>query len=93
MLTGLISLPFTIYRQFVLEARFGFNRMTPGLFAIDLVKGVVIGALLGLPLVAAVLWLMAGAGTLWWLWAWGLWAIFNLLVMLIFPTWIAPLFN
>ena len=93
LLTGLIGLPFSIYRQFWLEARFGFNRMTPGLFAMDLAKGLVVGALLGLPLVAAVLWLMAGAGNLWWLWAWGVWAVFNVLVMLIFPTWIAPLFN
>lgn len=93
LLTGLIGLPFSIYRQFVLEARFGFNRMTPGLFATDLVKGLVVGALLGLPLIAAVLWLMASAGNLWWLWAWGLWAAFSVLVMLIFPTWIAPLFN
>ena len=93
LLTGLIGLPFSIYRQFWLEARFGFNRMTPGLFAMDLAKGLLVGALLGLPLVAAVLWLMASAGNLWWLWAWGLWAVFNVLVMLIFPTWIAPLFN
>ncbi len=93
LLTGLIGLPFSIYRQFWLEARFGFNRMTPGLFAMDLAKGLVVGSVLGLPLIAAVLWLMASAGNLWWLWAWGLWAIFNVLVMLIFPTWIAPLFN
>ena len=93
LLTGLIGLPISIYRQFWLVARFGFNRMTPGLFAMDLAKGLLVGALLGLPLVAAVLWLMASAGNLWWLWAWGLWAVFNVLVMLIFPTWIAPLFN
>ena len=93
LLTGLIGLPFSIYRQFWLEARFGFNRMTPGLFAMDLAKGLVVGSVLGLPLIAAVLWLMASAGNLWWLWAWGLWAVFNVLVMLIFPTWIAPLFN
>lgn len=93
LLAGAIGLPFSIYRQFVLEARFGFNRMTPALFVSDLVKGLLVGAALGLPLVAAVLWLMGSAGNLWWLWAWGLWAAFNLLVMLIFPTWIAPLFN
>ena len=93
LLTGLVGMPFSIYRQFWLEERFGFNRMTPGLYAMDLAKGLAVGALLGLPLVAAVLWLMAGAGNLWWLWAWGLWAVFNVLVMLIFPTWIAPLFN
>lgn len=93
VLLGLMSMPFTIYRQFSLEERFGFNRMTPGLFVSDMIKGVVVGALLGIPLVAAVLWLMAEAGQYWWIWAWGLWAAFNLLVLLIFPTWIAPLFN
>lgn len=88
-----LQLPFTLYRQFVLEARFGFNRMTPALFAVDVVKGLLVGAILGLPLLTLVLWLMDTAGTLWWLWAWVCWAGFNLLVMLIFPTWIAPLFN
>ena len=93
VLLGLLSLPFTVYRQFFLEERFGFNRMTPGLFVSDMLKGLLVGALLGIPLVAAVLWIMAEAGPYWWVWAWGLWAGFNLLVLLIFPTWIAPLFN
>jgi STE24 endopeptidase len=93
VLLGIIGLPFSIYRQFKLEAKFGFNRMTPGLFVSDTLKGLVLGAMLGLPLVAAVLWLMAEAGTYWWLWAWGLWSAFNLLVLFIFPTWIAPFFN
>jgi STE24 endopeptidase len=93
VLLGIIGLPFSIYRQFKLEAKFGFNRMTPGLFVSDMLKGLVLGAVLGLPLVAAVLWLMAEAGTYWWLWAWGLWSAFNLLVLFIFPTWIAPFFN
>ena len=93
VLLGIIGLPFSLYRQFKLEAKFGFNRMTPGLFVSDTLKGLVLGAVLGLPLVAAVLWLMAEAGTYWWLWAWGLWSAFNLLVLFIFPTWIAPFFN
>ena len=93
VLLGIIGLPFSIYRQFKLEAKFGFNRMTPGLFVSDMLKGLVLGAVLGLPLVAAVLWLMAEAGTYWWLWAWGLWSAFKLLVLFIFPTWIAPFFN
>jgi STE24 endopeptidase len=92
-LLGALGLPFSVYRQFKLEAQFGFNRMTPKLFISDSIKGILIGALLGLPLIAAVLWLMAEAGSLWWLWAWGLWSAFNLLVLFIFPTWIAPLFN
>ncbi|MDO9026161.1 M48 family metallopeptidase [Zwartia sp.] len=92
-LLGALGLPFSVYRQFKLEAQFGFNRMTPKLFVSDTLKGILIGAVLGLPLLAAVLWLMAEAGTFWWLWAWGLWSVFNLLVLFIFPTWIAPLFN
>ena len=93
VLLGVLSLPFTVYRQFFLEERFGFNRMTPSLFVSDMLKGMLVGALLGIPLVAAVLWIMAETGPYWWVWAWGLWAGFNLLVLLIFPTWIAPLFN
>jgi STE24 endopeptidase len=93
VLLGIIGLPFSVYRQFKLEAKFGFNRMTPGLFVGDMLKGLLLGLALGLPLLAAVLWLMAEAGTYWWLWAWGLWSAFNLLVLFIFPTWIAPFFN
>lgn len=92
-LLGVLGLPFTIYRQFKLEEQFGFNRMTPKLFISDSIKGILVAAVLGLPLVAAVLWLMAEAGEFWWVWAWGLWSVFNLLVLFIFPTWIAPLFN
>lgn len=93
LLLGVLGLPFTLWRQFKLEARFGFNRMTPGLFASDLVKGILLSLALGAPLAAAILWLMASAGSLWWLWAWGLWTVFNLLLLFIFPTFIAPLFN
>lgn len=93
LLLGTIHLPFTIYRQFKLESRFGFNRMTPKLFVADSIKGLLVGAALGLPLLAVILWLMSSAGSSWWIWAWASWAAFNLMVMLIFPTWIAPLFN
>lgn len=93
VLIGALHLPFTVYRQFGLEARYGFNRMTAGLFVVDLVKGVAVAALLGIPVLALILWLMQFAGHAWWIWAWVAWAAFNLLVMLIFPTWIAPLFN
>lgn len=92
-LLGLINLPFTLWRQFRLEARFGFNRMTPRLFAADTLKGIVLAMVLGLPLAAVVLWLMQSAGSLWWLWAWVVWACFNLAVLWLFPTVIAPLFN
>jgi len=93
LLLGVLGLPFTLWRQFRLEARFGFNRMTPGLFAADLAKGLLVALVLGTPLAAAILWLMAEAGSLWWVWAWGLWTAFNLLLLFIFPTFIAPLFN
>ncbi|MGE4335198.1 MAG: M48 family metallopeptidase [Pigmentiphaga sp.] len=90
---GLLGLPFTWYRQFRLEASFGFNRMTGRLFVMDTIKGIVIGAALGLPLLAVVLWLMASAGASWWLWAWVVWTIFNLAVLWLYPTVIAPWFN
>jgi len=93
LVLGVLGLPFSVYRQFGLEAKFGFNRMTPRLFVMDAIKGLLVAAIMGLPLLAAVLWLMAEAGTLWWLWAWGLWSGFNILALLIYPTWIAPLFN
>jgi STE24 endopeptidase len=90
---GLIGLPFSIYKQFKIEADFGFNRMTPKLFFGDLIKGTLLGAVIGLPLITVILFLMEKAGTAWWLWAWAVWAAFNLLAMWVFPTWIAPLFN
>lgn len=90
---GLIGLPFSIYKQFKIEADFGFNRMSPKLFINDLVKGTLLGAVIGLPLIAIILFLMEKAGTTWWVWAWAVWAAFNLLAMWVFPTWVAPLFN
>ena len=90
---SLAELPLILYRTFVIEARFGFNRMTPELFAIDLAKQTLISAALGIPLLALVLWLMAQMGGLWWIWVWFAWTVFNLLVLLIYPSLIAPLFN
>jgi STE24 endopeptidase len=92
-LGGLITLPLSWYRTFVIEQRFGFNRMTFGLWLIDLAKGVLIGAVLGIPLLTLVLWLMARAGPLWWLYAWVAWVLFQVLVLALYPTLIAPLFN
>ena len=92
-LFGILGMPFTLYRQFKLEAHFGFNRMTLKMFVGDTIKETLLGALLGIPLIAAVLWLMAEAGSLWWLWAWALWSGFSLLLAFIYPTWIAPVFN
>lgn len=91
--SALIDLPFAWWRQFRLEQRFGFNRMTPALFIADTLKGALVMTMLGLPLAAAVLALMSAAGPLWWLWAWCVWMGFNVLVLLVYPTLIAPLFN
>ncbi|MBE7521886.1 MAG: M48 family metallopeptidase [Burkholderiales bacterium] len=88
-----VSLPFSAWRTFVVEARFGFNRTTPATWFGDLAKGAVVAALLGLPLVAALIALMRGAGSAWWLAAWAVWMAFQLLVAWAFPTLIAPLFN
>ena len=93
VVSWLVELPLGLYRSFGLEARFGFNRLTPGLFVADTVKGVVLAAVIGLPLIAFVLWLMAAMGGLWWLYVWAFWLGFNLLVMLVYPSFIAPLFN
>ena len=93
VLLSLLELPLTLYRTFVVEERFGFNRITPRLFAIDLAKQTLLSAALGIPLLTLVLWLMAQMGELWWIWVWLAWAVFNLLVLLIYPTFIAPLFN
>ncbi|NTV10252.1 MAG: M48 family metallopeptidase [Zoogloea sp.] len=93
VLSWLVDLPLTLYRMFGIEQRFGFNRMTPALFVADTVKAALLGALIGLPLIAAVLWLMDAMGERWWLWVWAFWLGFNLLVLLLYPTFIAPLFN
>ena len=93
MLLALLEMPVTLYRTFVIEARFGFNRMTPRLFAVDLAKQTLLSAALGVPLLTLVLWLMEKTGELWWVWVWGAWSGFNLLVLLIYPSFIAPLFN
>jgi STE24 endopeptidase len=93
VINGIVDLPVTLYQTFVIEERFGFNKMTLRLWLVDLLKSTLVGALVGLPLAALVLWLMGAAGSLWWLWTWGVWMGFNLLLLLIYPTFIAPLFN
>lgn len=93
LLTTLINLPLSVYRTFVLEARFGFNRTTPRLFVTDLMKSLLLGAALGGPLLLAVLYLMDRSGGWWWLYAWLVWAGFALLMTWAWPAFIAPLFN
>jgi len=93
VISALIELPLSLYQTFRLEQRFGFNQMTPALWLGDLLKSTLVAAIIGLPLAALILWLMGSTGPLWWLWAWGAWTAFNLLLMWIFPSFIAPLFN
>ena len=93
LLGFVVDLPFTLYRTFSLEARFGFNKMTPALFVTDLLKQLALTVIIGGPVLLVVLWLMGRMGASWWLWVWGFWMAFNLLVLLLYPTVIAPLFN
>lgn len=93
VISGLLDLPFSLYTTFVVEERFGFNKITWKLWLGDLLKSAVLGALIGLPIAALILWLMGAAGRWWWLWAWCVWMGFNLLLLVVYPTFIAPLFN
>ena len=92
-ISALVDLPFALVRQFGIEARFGFNRMTPALFIADLGKQILLALIIGTPLILAVLWLMDAMGSLWWLYVWLVWSAFNLLILFAYPTWIAPWFN
>ncbi len=87
------ELPLSLYRQFRIEARFGFNRQTLASFFVDMIKQGLLGLALGIPLILLTLWLMARMGGDWWLWVWLMWMGFNLLVLAVYPTFIAPLFN
>ncbi len=91
--TSLVDLPFDYYKTFTIDERFGFNKMTPAMFFQDMLKNILVGLVMGLPLLFAALWLMKSSGSYWWLWLWCVWAVFNLLVLAIYPTFIAPLFN
>ncbi len=92
-ISGVVDLPLSLYTQFVIEEQFGFNRMTLRLFVSDLLKQLALGLAIGTPVLLAVLWLMAQMGERWWLYVWLFWCAFNLLILFIYPTWIAPLFN
>lgn len=93
LIGGLLDAPFELWSTFRIEQRFGFNRMTWKLYLADTVKGIVVGVIIGLPIAALILWIMGATGSLWWLWAWGAWMGFNLLILVLYPTVIAPLFN
>ena len=89
----IIEWPMDAWNIFRIEQRHGFNRMTWRMWIGDQIKQVVLGVLIGTPIAALILWLMGAAGQAWWLWAWGAWVGFSLLLMVIFPIFIAPLFN
>lgn len=93
LIGGALDLPFSLYQTFVVEQRFGFNKMTLGLWLLDLAKGLALTVALGLPLLWVVLWLMGAGGGLWWLYAWLVLVAYQLFVMWIAPTFIMPLFN
>lgn len=93
VISGLLDIPMSAVGTFGVESRFGFNRMTVGRFIADHLLETVVGLAIGIPLMAVMLWLMMEAGSLWWLWAWGVWMGFMLLMTWAYPTLIAPLFN
>ncbi len=93
LITSILEIPFGLYSTFVLEARFGFNKTSFKLYLLDAIKGMLIGSILGLPLLLGILWLMQGMGDNWWLYVWAVWVIFSLLLLFIYPSFIAPLFN
>jgi len=93
LVSSVIDLPFEYYKTFVVDEKFGFNKMTPTMFFSDLIKQSVVGIILGAPILFAALWLMQGAGQYWWLYLWVIWSVFNLLMLAIYPTFIAPFFN
>ncbi len=93
LISGLVDLPFDYYKSFSIDERFGFNKMTPRMFFTDMIKQGLVGLLLGAPILFAALWLMQGAGEYWWFYLWVIWSAFNLLMLAVYPTFIAPLFN
>jgi STE24 endopeptidase len=93
VISGLVGLPFSLYRTFVIETRFGFNKMTLALFFADLVKQAALGAVIGIPIIVVVLWMMGALGGAWWVYTWVFYMVFSVVMMIVFPTWIAPLFN
>ena len=93
LISSLLDLPFSIYSTFVIEEKFGFNRTTPRTFIVDMLKGAMLGFVIGAPLLYVILWLMQQMGDMWWIYTWIVLTAFSLLMMWIYPTWIAPLFN
>lgn len=93
IISSVADLPFDYYRTFNIDEKFGFNKMTPSMFFGDLVKHSTVGFILGAPILFAALWLMASAGQYWWFYLWVVWSVFNIIMLAVYPTLIAPLFN
>lgn len=93
VIMSILDLPMSAYRTFHLEQKFGFNKMTLGIFFMDIIKNTVVGFLIGVPLLVLVLWIMNVSGDLWWLYVWIIWFVFSLFMMWAYPSFIAPLFN
>jgi STE24 endopeptidase len=93
LVTTVLALPFDLWRTFAVEGRYGFNRTTPRLFALDFAKGTLLAIALGTPLLLAVFWLVRAAGPYWWFYTWLAWIAFTVALVMVFPRWIAPLFN
>jgi STE24 endopeptidase len=93
LVSGIFSFPFDLYRTFRVEAKYGFNKITPQLYILDMLKGWLLGAIIGIPLLLVAFWLMEKMGSLWWFYLWLVWLGFSLVMMAVYPNFIAPLFN
>jgi len=93
LISSILNLPFSLYQTFVIEERFGFNQTTLKTWLLDLVKTTVLIGVIGVPLLATILWLMNQAGDNWWVYAWLVWMSFSLLMIWAYPAFIAPMFN
>jgi STE24 endopeptidase len=93
ILSSIIDLPFDYHKTFKIDGKFGFNKMTPAMFWSDLLKHSLVGIALGAPILFVALWLMQDAGQYWWFYLWLVWSIFNIIMLAVYPTFIAPLFN
>src|SRR6185312_1071036 len=93
LVSALAALPFEAWRTFEIEARHGFNRTTPALFFMDMGKAALLAVLLGAPLLLVIFWFVRATGPWWWVCTWAAWVVFTMLLVTIFPRWIAPLFN
>jgi STE24 endopeptidase len=93
LISSLIDIPSSLYSNFVIEEKFGFNKLTIKTFFIDLLKNTALSLVIGVPLIALLLWLMQSAGELWWLYAWLVITLFSLIMMWAYPKFIAPIFN